>query len=84
MSAGCTDLFFDEVIIIKEPFGRGSNPPAPCDRVREKLISFIEDDFIGTEAREELILRRCPAAGRPHLMPPSQRFRMQLKLTNTE
>jgi hypothetical protein len=66
MPAGQLDLLFDEVKIIEQPFGRGSDPPGLMQREgrviesSEDLLILVQPDeeAITTQPRDDLVLRR--------------------------
>ena len=72
MLAGSSDLIFDEVEIVEEPFGGGGDAAAALDGVGDQHIGVSEDMLIVAQARQKEISPSAAASAIGDLVPAGE------------
>lgn len=72
------DLFFDQVVVVEQPFPGRGHRPLFAHHVAEQRVGVFQDTFIGLQAAEQAL---CTGS-RPHPMLARKRAAIYLHLFN--
>jgi hypothetical protein len=80
MPAGGADLFFDQIKIIQQPFGRRRDSPILFSCLGDQVVGVKKNPFVLIEPGQQPI----SAAARCQFMPAGQRLGVALELIDAE